>query len=119
MTTVGLKNLAKQIITPEEVPLLFMEDSGAAFEYPLPQINGVVTCKECGAKNDWHYVDHDWEQPNSDVKWASFRCEGRIYKDCGTYYKGQGHPVIPNQNTYYECQTVIRVPIDERTKIKE
>lgn len=117
----GLKNLAKQIVTPEERPLLFVEDSGAELEYPIPKLNGNFRCKECGSKESWSYVDHEWNGPENDFKWVSFRCEGKIFKDCGTYYNGPGHPIMnsASMSSYSICNTVIRLPLDESTRIKE
>lgn len=92
-------------------PIFFFDiEKSLTLKYPVPLIT--EKCPECG-DFEWLYSDHDWEDGKSDRKWISLKCQGR--KFIVLAYKLHGLP-----DGYYEkCEFVIRIPLDETTRIIE
>ncbi len=85
-------------------------DGERDLSYPLPEVS--ARCPECGDW-EWEYVDHDWEDGQTNKKWVSFRCQGRKFTVVA--YRRHGPP-----DGYYEkCEFVFLMPLDEATRIEE
>lgn len=98
----GLKNLANILINYDEKPILFV-DGDHEIEYHVPHINR--KCEECFSWDCWVFLESDWENTDTNRKWISFKCVGRIYD-----------PAVLGD---LKCENVIRLPLDESLRIKE